>query len=122
VRRADITLRLGLAAAISLDAARYFAEQTRLAAGRKRNLREFVNTLVRLETDLTRYQDPEGHLRIADLFADETSLYAYRKRIGDTGLTWTWRALTNHFLDYKKPKLRASYRKQYEHYLTLKDW
>jgi hypothetical protein len=41
VRRRKITLRLGLASEITLDAARYFAEQTHLAAGRKRDLREF---------------------------------------------------------------------------------
>jgi hypothetical protein len=49
-------------------------------------------------------------------------LLAYRKRIGDTGITWTWRALTQHFLEYKKPKLKETCRKQYEHYLTLKEF
>jgi hypothetical protein len=42
VRRREITLRLGPAAEIDLDRARYFAEQTRLAAKRKRNLREAI--------------------------------------------------------------------------------
>jgi hypothetical protein len=46
----------------------------------------------------------------------------YRKRIGDTGLTWTWTALTQRFLDYQLPKLRPSYRKQYEHYLRLSEF
>jgi hypothetical protein len=97
-------------------------EQTRLAAKRKRNLREFVETLVRLETDPTRYRDRQGAAEWADRFADETSIFAYRKRIGDTGITWTWRALTRRFLDYQLPKLKATYRKPYERYLTLKEF
>jgi hypothetical protein len=44
VRRREMTLRLGLASDIELDTARYVAEQTRLVAKRKRNLREFVDT------------------------------------------------------------------------------
>jgi integrase len=131
IRRREITLRLGLASdgwgasiargGIDLDTARYVAEQTRLAAKRKRNLREFVDTLVRLETT-SQYRNPMGHAEIADEFADETSLFAYRKRIGDTGITWTWRALTHRFLEYQLPKLKAGYRKQYEHYLALKEF
>jgi integrase len=121
VRRREITLRLGLASDIDLDAARYFAEQTHLAADRKRNLREFVDTLVRLEAT-SQYRDRMGHAEIADKFADETSLFAYCKRIGDTGITWTWRALTQRFLEYQLPKLKTGYRKQYGHYLTLKEF
>src|SRR6202048_4111475 len=93
VRRREITLRLGFAADIDLDQARYFADQTNLAAKRKRNLREFVDTLVRLETT-SKYKDRRGHGEIADQFADETSLLAYRKRIGHSGKTWTWKTLT----------------------------
>ncbi|MEH2560237.1 integrase [Bradyrhizobium algeriense] len=121
VRRREITLRLGLASDIDLDAARYFSEQTHLAAKRKRNLREFVETLVHLETS-HKYKDPWGSAQIADQFADETSLLAYRKRIGDTGATWTWKALTQKFLAYQLPRLKPKYRKQYEHYLTLKEF
>jgi hypothetical protein len=132
IRRREITLRLGLASdgwagasiargGINLDTARYVAEQTRLAAKRKRNLREFVDTLVRLETT-SQYRDRMGHAEIADQFANETSFWAYRKRIGDTGITWTWRALTHRFLEYQLPKLKAGYRKQYGHYLTLKEF
>jgi integrase len=39
--------------------------------------------------------------------------------IGDTGPTWTWEALTNEFLRYKRPKLKKAYQEQYEHYLRL---
>ena len=99
VRRREITLRLGLASEISLDAARYFAEQVHLAAGRKRDLREFAETLIRLETDKTRYNDRRGNVEIADQFADEASMFAYRKRIGDTGITWTWKVLAQKFLE-----------------------
>jgi hypothetical protein len=121
VRRREITLRLGLATDIDLDQARYFAEQTNLAAKRKRGLREFVDTLVRLETT-SKYKDRMGHGEIADQFADETSLLAYKKRIGDTDKTWTWKALTNKFLEYQKPKLKVTYREKYERYLTLKEF
>jgi integrase len=121
VRRREVTLRLGSASEINLDAARYFAQQTNLAAKRKRNLREFVDTLVRLETT-SKYKNPLGHAEWADELADEASLLAYRKRIGDTGITWTWKSLTNQFLEYQKPKLKAKYRKQYEHYLTLPEF
>jgi hypothetical protein len=121
VRRREITLRLGLATDIDLDQARYFAEQTKLAAKRQRNLREFVDTLVRLETT-SKYKDRTGHGEIADEFADERSLFAYRKRIGDTGKTWTWQALTNKFLEYQKPKLKVTYREKYERYLTLEEF
>jgi hypothetical protein len=121
VRRREITLRLGSATDIDLDQARYFAEQTNLAAKRKRNLREFVDTLVRLETT-SEYRDRMGHAEVADQFADEASLLAYRKRIGDTGVTWTWKTLTKKFLDYKKPKLKASYREKYERYLELDEF
>jgi integrase len=133
VRRRELTLRLGLLASswgldqrtaggeLDLDTARYIANQIHLAAGRKRNLREFADTLVRLSTG-SKYKDPIGHVDIADTYADETSLIAYRKRIGDTGITWTWKALTQKFLDYQKPKLKAKYREQYEHYLTLPEF
>jgi integrase len=121
IRRREITLRLGPVSEIDLDRARYFAEQTRLAANRKRNLREFVDTLVKLETS-SRYANRLGHAEWADQLADETSLLAYRKRIGDTGSTWTWKTLTNKFLDYQKPKLKSKYRNKYEHYLTLPEF
>jgi hypothetical protein len=121
VRRREITLRLGTTTDIDLDQARYFAEQTNLAAKRKRNLREFVDTLVRLETS-SKYKDRMGHGEVADQFADETSLLAYRKRIGDTGVTWTWKTLTNKFLEYQKAKLKVTYREKYERYLNLKEF
>lgn len=121
VRRREITLRLGPSNGIDLDQARYFAEQTHLAAKRRRDLREFVDNLVRLETT-SNYRDRFGHAEIADQLADETSLLAYKKRIGDTGTTWTWKALTSHFLEYKKPKLKITYREKYERYLTLREF
>ncbi len=75
IRRRETTLRIGLATAIEVELARFVAEQTRLAAGRKRNLREYVETLVRLETT-AEYKNPEGHLKWADMLADETSALA----------------------------------------------
>lgn len=37
-------------------------------------------------------------------------------------MTRTWKALTERFLSYQLPKLKAKYRKQYEHYLRLKEF
>jgi integrase len=122
LRRRNMTLRLGPASDISLDAARYFAEQVKLAAKRKRDLREFVNTLVALELDKARFPDRRSQLEWADALADETSALAYRKRFGNPEETWTWKALTRKFLDYKLPKLKGTYRKHYENYLTLKEF
>lgn len=133
VRRRELTLRLGLLASswafdrrfaqgkLDLETARYIANQIHLAAGRKRNLREFAETLVRLESGQYR-DDPERHVEIADTLANENSDLAYRKRIGDTDVTWTWKALTENFLAYQLPKLKGKYRKQYEHYLRLKEF
>jgi hypothetical protein len=135
VRRREVTLRLGtllsqwplsklVPGELDLEMARYIANQIHLAAGRKRNLREFADTLVWFETTTSRYKDQDrtGHAEWADKLADETSMLAYRKRIGDTGLTWTWKALTAKFLVYQSPKLKAKYRKQYEHYLKLPEF
>jgi hypothetical protein len=129
IRRREITLRLGtlrsqinhqpeMPGGLTLDAARYIAAQVHLAAGRKRDLREFADTLVTLETT-SQYKDRKGDTEWADALADEASLLAYRKKVGDTGLTWTWKTLTAKFLEYQLPKLKAKYRKQYERYLTL---
>lgn len=133
VRRRELTLRLGLVlwsgparrsvpGKLDLEQARYVANQIHLAAKRKRNLREFAEALVKFETTPTEYQDRMGQTEWADKLADETSLLAYRKRIGDTGTTWTWRALSAKFLEYQLPKLKAKYREQYEHYLKLPEF
>jgi len=118
VRRRDITLRLGFASEIDLKTARYIAEQTRLAAKKKRDLRVFVETLVGMESDKDGFRDGWSW-KMADEMADNSSALAQRKRIGDTGFTWTWQALTHHFLEYKKPKLKERYREKYAHYLKL---
>ncbi|MET4346608.1 hypothetical protein [Bradyrhizobium sp. RT9a] len=135
VRRRELTIRLGSLLSswhpssvgtrkmptpgeLNLEQARYVAIQVHLAAKRKRNLREFAEALVNFETK-SEYADRMGHAEQADELANETSLLAQRKRIGDTGLTWTWKALTSKFLQYQLPKLKAKYRKQYEHYLKL---
>jgi hypothetical protein len=134
VRRREITLRLGPVeetwgdewmdrGKLGLDLARFVANQVHLASGRRRNLREFASTLIRFETAKKedRYYDPDQTRNVewADKFADETSIYAYRKRIGDTGITWTWKALTEKFLEYQLPKLKTRYREKYEYYLRL---
>jgi len=113
IRRRDISLRLGLAKEINGETAKYFAEQVQLAAEGKRDLREFISVLIRLETT-SKYNDRLLDVDAADQFADPSSVWAYRKRIGDTGITWTWKALTHEYLKYKSPKLKLKYRKQYE--------
>jgi hypothetical protein len=35
---------------------------------------------------------------------------------------WMWKTLTEKFLKYQTLKLKAKYRKQYEHHLTLKEF
>jgi integrase len=131
VRRRERTLRLGSLVSswcvesgpgqLDLETARYVANQIHLAAKRKRDLREFAEALVKLETT-SEYGDRKGHTEWADELANETSLLAYRQRTGDTGITWTWKALTTKFLDYQLPKLKCKYRKQYEHYLKLPEF
>lgn len=121
IRRRNISLRLGLAQEISLETAIYYAKQVQLAAERKRDLREFISVLMALD-QAGGYKDLQGHVEAADRFADESSVAAFRKRTGDTGATWTWKALTFEFLKYKLPKLRPRYRKQYESYLTLEEF
>ena len=46
VRRREVTLRLGTAADIPLEDARYYADRIRLAAGRHRDLRAFVGNML----------------------------------------------------------------------------
>jgi integrase len=125
IRRRDMSLRLGLAKEISVENAKFYAGQVHLAAKRKRNLREFVDVLLQQEVDRLadgRYKSRAKSAEVADWFADDSSLWAYRKRIGDTGITWTWKALTFEFLKYKTPKLKLKYRKQYEAYFNLKEF
>ncbi|MBR0777215.1 hypothetical protein JQ625_20435 [Bradyrhizobium diazoefficiens] len=132
VRRREVTLRLAfllpgnqfapVPEKLNLEQARYVAEQIRLAGKRKRNLREFAEALVKFETTKAEYYDRMGEAKWADELANEASLLAQRKRIGDTGSTWTWKALTAKFLAYQLPKLKAKYRKQYEHYLKLPEF
>lgn len=137
IRRREVSLRIGLANEVSVASAKYYALQIAGAAQRKRNLRQFLHVLMRLETSAERREsrrdelslDPvdgptanPAYVRAADAFADESSIWAYRVLIGDTGTTWTWEALTHEFLKYKLPNLKLKYRKQYEKYLRLKEF
>lgn len=131
LRRRDMTLRLGSALEIDLEMARYIGDHTRLAAIKKRDLRVFVNSMIHQATNdpapknifvnsmiyesVVSRVSPEA----ADLLADDKSTWGQRRLIGDTGFTWTWGALTHHFLEYKKPKLKERYREKYARYLKL---
>jgi hypothetical protein len=125
VRRREVTLRLGTAADIPLEDARYYADRIRLAAGRHRDLRAFVGALIA-------YPAPDPRM-IRDYKFDRemderyTRGMAQREKAkmlptGPASPFWTWKELTDNFLKYQKPKLKLKYRKQYEHYLTLKEF
>ena len=125
VRRREVTLRLGTAANIPLEDARYYADRIRLAAGRHRDLRAFVGVLIA-------YPAPDPRMirdYKFDREMDERYTYGMAQRekakmlpTGPASPFWTWKELTDNFLKYQKPKLKLKYRKQYEHYLTLKEF
>jgi len=89
------------------------------AAKRGRDLKVFVETLVHSETGP--YRDPEAW-KIADEIADDKSEWGRRRLVGEIYPTWTWRNMTKHFLAEKLPELKATYRKDYERYLTLPEF
>ena len=132
MRRRELTLRLGLLLPsnrfapvpekLNLEQARYIAEQVRLERNVSAICGKFAEVLVKFETTKAEYYDRMGEADFADELANEASLLAYRKRTGDTGATWTWKALTSKFLEYQLPKLKAKYRKQYERYLKLPEF
>lgn len=123
VRRRETTLRLGYASDIALEEARYIAEQIRLGARRKRNLRTLLSVLLSLGPPSRDIIDPKHDERDAKiLYAMGQWENAKKPPPGMIPPFWTWKTLTEHFLAYQKPKLKAKYRKQYEHYLTLKEF
>jgi len=119
IRRRDRTIRIGECKNVGLPTARYVTYMVRDAAKRGRDLKVFVETLVRSETGP--YRDPEAW-KIADEIADDKSEWGRRRLVGEIYPTWTWRNMTKHFLAEKLPELKATYRKGYERYLTLPEF
>lgn len=124
LRRKEITIQLGDVRDLPLDEARYMSEQVRLAAKRGKDLREVVRVL----------QDFAVHPRRADhetikVFEERTAAHIdhgverraahYKIPLKPVSPFWTWRQLTEKFLDYKKPKLKEGYADEYQRYLKL---
>ncbi|MET4842665.1 integrase arm-type DNA-binding domain-containing protein [Bradyrhizobium japonicum] len=122
IRRRDRTIKIGRCAEIPLPTARYIAHRTREAAKRGRDLKVFVDTLVKMRSHgfhgRTSYDDNLEWLA-ADELADDNSELGKRRLRGETHSAWTWRQLTERFLEEKLPELKKSYRSRYEKYLRL---
>ena len=119
IRRRVRTIRIGECKNVGLPTARYVTYMVRDAAKRGRDLKVFVETLVHSETGP--YRDPEAW-KIADEIADDKSEWGRRRLVGEIYPTLTWRNMTKHFLAEKLPELKATYRKDYERYLTLPEF
>lgn len=138
IRRRDCTIRIGPLDKIGLNHAREIAEKTREAAKRGRNLKTFVQLLVQTsddyfhvretekppqgEIDFTDHWSKETALEWADGVANEKSELGRRWLKGELQPTWTWKNLTNHFLEAKLKTLKKSYQPEYEHYLRLPEF
>jgi hypothetical protein len=125
VRRREVTLRLGTAADIPLEDARYYADRIRLAAGRHRDLRAFVGALIAYPApDPRMIRDDKFDREMDERYTHGMAQWEKAKMLptGPANPFWTWKELTDNFLKYQKPKLKLKYRKQYEHYLTLKEF
>lgn len=128
LRRREITIRLCDAGHLSLHQARYIAKQVQLAAQLKRDLRDVVRVLL----SYADFPDPYAAEGTQARFDRKTAerlghglarLQEARKLpVGPAAPFWTWKTLTEKFLAYKKPKLKAGYREEYAHYLELEQF
>lgn len=124
IRRRDRTIRIGPCSEISLPTARHVTFKAREASKRGRNLKTFVEVLASIKSDEELpggYQDAESW-RLADEIADETSDWGLRHLRGEKHPGWTWRSLTERFLQQKLPELKESYREDYARYLRLPEF
>jgi len=125
IRRRDCTIRIGTCEEVGLPLARDVADKTRAAAKRGRNLKTFVDRLVAGKLATHEYHDKwqdKIDLEWADTIADENSEHGRRWLKGEHQLTWTWKNLTDHFLEEKLKTLKEGYRRDYEHYLRLPEF
>lgn len=130
IRKRDRTIRIGECKDVPLTTARYITHQARDAAKRGRDLKVFVETLLSLRSHAMEedgfgsraaYHDGSDW-RTADEVADDNSEWGRRRLKGDIYPTWTWRRMTEKFLEDKLPELKASYRAQYRTYLELPEF
>jgi integrase len=117
VRRREITLRLAEAQCVTLEDARYYAEQIRLAAGRSVDLKKFAKVLV----DYAPGRNPPSSADMQRIVDHGIAHREKAMRVPEPPI-WTWATLTERFLQHKLPKLKEKYRKQYEHYLRLPEF
>ena len=117
VRRREVTLRLAEAQYVTLEDARYYAEQIRLAAGRGVDLKKFAKVLVAFAPG----RNPPNSADMQRIVEHGIAHKEEAMRVPEPS-TWTWAALTERFLQHNLPKLKEKYRKQYEHYLRLPEF
>lgn len=116
VRRRETTLRLGEAHYLSLEDARYYAEQIRLAADRQVDLKQFAKVLISFVSS------PDLKPDQLQTIVEHGIAQREKARTIPEAPNWTWATLTNRFLQEKLPKLKEKYRKAYEHYLRLPEF
>ncbi|MET4788363.1 integrase [Bradyrhizobium japonicum] len=125
IRRRDRTIKIGRCAEVPLPTARYIAHRTREAAKRGRDLKVFVETLVKLRShgfSGHKSYDDSLEWETADEIADDNSELGRRRLKGETHSVWTWRQLTEQFLSEKLPDLKEKYRDRYARYLRLPEF
>ncbi|UFW46259.1 MULTISPECIES: tyrosine-type recombinase/integrase [Bradyrhizobium] len=120
IRRREKTLRLKDIRELSLEDARYVADQIALAAKRNRDLNDLVHILLEYAprpSDGSTFRDRDVETRLDHMLAcrDEA------KGISPPPF-WTWKQLTDEFLQRKQRRLKASYRRKYERYLRLEQF
>jgi integrase len=130
IRRRDRTIKIGACKDVPLTTARYITHQTRDAAKRGRDLKVFVDTLLTLRSHAmeepgfrTQAAYHDGwDWKTADEIADVNSEMGRRRLKGEVYPAWTWRQLTDKFLEEKLPELKKGYRARYERYLRLPEF
>lgn len=125
IRRRDRTIKIGRCVEISLPTARYIAHRTREAAKRGRDLKVFVETMVKLRShgfNGHKSYDDSLEWETADELADDNSELGRRRLKGEIYAVWTWRQLTEKFLEEKLPELKKGYRDRYARYLRLPEF
>jgi hypothetical protein len=130
IRKRDRTIRIGPCREIPLTTARYVTHQARDAAKRGRDLKVFVDTLLSLRShamEETGFRYNAGYhdswdWKTADEIADDNSEMGRHRLKGDIYPVWTWRQMTEKFLEEKLPELKKGYRIRYARYLRLPEF
>lgn len=120
IRRKEKTLRLRDVRELSLEDARYVAEQIGLAAKRNRDLNDLAHVLLEYvprPSDGSLFQDRDAEAKHDHMLACRD-----KAKTVPAPPFWTWKQLTDEFLKEKKPELKASYRSKYERYLRLEEF